>query len=115
MPGGTVEVEGVLFQHPDVAGCAVAPVSDEFRGEEVAACVVVREGCQADEKLAHKLFDFCAARLVYFKTPGYVLFVEALPMTASQKVQRGEVRKLVQSLVDQGHCTDLRQLKRRPA
>ena len=47
-----VEVEGVLLQHPAVAGVGVAAVPDEVRGEEVMACVVPREPRGADRARA---------------------------------------------------------------
>jgi acyl-coenzyme A synthetase/AMP-(fatty) acid ligase len=108
-----MEVEGVLFQHPAVAACAVAPVADEIRGEEVAACIVLKPGAAPAPELARAIFSYCNERLAYFKTPGYILFNDQLPMTASQKIQRGEVKKLVQGRVEKGECLDLRELKRK--
>ena len=52
-------------------------------------------------------------QLAYYKAPGYVAFVEALPLTASQKIQRGELRVLAQGLPGQAHCVDTRHLKKR--
>lgn len=111
----SVEVEGVVFQHPAVAACAVAPAPDEIRGEEVAACIVLKPGYAPDTALAGDIFDFCAGKLIYYKTPGYVLFLEQLPMTASQKIQRGSVKQLVQERVARGECFDLRGRKRKDA
>lgn len=108
-----VEVEGVIFQHPAVAACAVAPAPDEMRGEEVAACIVLNAGHDGSATMAGDIFDFCAGKLVYYKTPGYVLFIDHLPMTPSQKIQRGELKKLVQARVARGECVDLRDRKRR--
>ena len=107
-----VEVENVLFQSDDVANCAVAPVYDEMRGEEVAACVVLSEESEAGEELAKKIFSFCNEKLVYYKTPAYFLFLNELPMTSSQKIQRGEIKKLAAELVEKGACVDLRTLKK---
>ncbi len=108
-----VEVEGVLFQHPAVANCAVAPVPDEMRGEEVAVCIIAAEGAAPDEHLARELAAFCRERLSYYKVPAYFLFVSALPMTASQKIQRGEIKQLARTRVEQGDCFDLRDEKKR--
>lgn len=108
-----VEVEGVVFQHPAVAACAVAPAPDEIRGEEVAACIVLKPGQVPGAGLAGDIFDFCAGKLSYYKTPGHVLFLDRLPMTASQKIQRGELKKLVQERVNKGECVDLRERKRK--
>lgn len=104
-----VEVEAALLQSPDVHNCAVCAVPDEIRGDEVFA-FVVPAGDDAD---AERIFRHCAEHLTYFKTPGYIAFVDALPLTASQKVSRGEVKKLAVVRVANGGCTDLRELKRR--
>lgn len=108
-----VEVEGVLFQHPAVAACAVAPAPDEFRGEEVAACITLKPGERPSPELAGAIFDFCVERLIYYKTPGYILFCEELPMTVSQKVQRGELKNVVRERIERGDCLDLRERKRK--
>jgi acyl-CoA synthetase (AMP-forming)/AMP-acid ligase II len=107
-----VEVEGVLYQHDAVANCVVAPVSDEIRGEEVSALVVLADNHQPGPELAKDIFAFCSERLAYYKNPGYIAFVASLPMTSSQKIQRGEVKKLAAAMVEKGDCVDLRDLKR---
>jgi acyl-coenzyme A synthetase/AMP-(fatty) acid ligase len=105
----------VLFQHPAVAGCAVAPVPDEIRGEEVAACIVAAPGSEPGPALAEEIFRFCGERLAYYKVPAWYLFMEALPMTPSQKIQRGEVKRIAAGRVARGDAIDLRDGKRRPA
>src|SRR5690606_35661701 len=110
-----VEVEGVLFQHPAVSNCAVAPVPDELRGEEVAACIIAAPGSTPGPALAEEIFGFCNERLAYYKVPAYYLFMDALPMTPSQKIQRGEVKRIAADRVGRGDCIDLRDRKRRPA
>ena len=107
-----VEVEGIMLQHPALAACAVAPVADEIRGEEVAACIVLNPGAMPGPELARELFDYGNERMIYYKAPGYILFLDQLPMTASQKIQRGEVKKLTQSRVEQEDCFDMRERKR---
>jgi acyl-coenzyme A synthetase/AMP-(fatty) acid ligase len=110
-----VEVEGVLNQHPAVKACAVAATPDAVRGDEVLACVVLHEpaDAQAQASLAAALVEHALQRLAYYKAPGWVAFVEALPLTASQKIQRGELKALAQALPGQAHCVDTRALKRR--
>lgn len=107
----SVEVEGALMQHPAVTHCAVTPVPDEIRGEEVLALV---EGT-GDEDLAKEIARSCLRTLQYFKVPGYLAFVESLPTTSSQKLQRGEIRKLGRAIVEAGGAFDLRALKRKQA
>ena len=110
-----VEVEGALRQHPAVAGVAVAPTADPVRGEEVFACVVAQPHAQADAALARAIVAWCLERLAYYKVPGYVAFVPDLPLTSTQKIQRGELRTLVAGLLAAGQAHDTRALKRRAA
>ncbi|MFC3229242.1 AMP-binding protein [Marinibaculum pumilum] len=110
-----VEVESVLLQHPEVAAAGVAAVPDAVRGDEVMALVVpkrpVGEGEQA--AFAEGLVRFCLERLAYYKAPGHVALCETLPLTATQKVQRGELKALAAALLDGPSCTDTRALKKR--
>ncbi len=109
----SVEVENVLFQHPAVAQCVATPIYDELRGEEVGVCVILNEGVAPNADTAHALFDFCREKLVYYKTPAYYMFRTDLPMTASQKIQRGEIKALAARLAQAGDCIDLRERKRK--
>jgi acyl-CoA synthetase (AMP-forming)/AMP-acid ligase II len=112
-----VEVESVLLQHPRVKAAAVAAVPDAVRGDEVLACIV-GDGIAADDAsrraAAADIVDWCLARLAYYKAPGYVAFVDALPLTTSQKVQRGELRTLAAALVGQANCISTVAMKKRP-
>ena len=105
-----VEVESALRQHPAVAAVAVAPVTDPVRGEEVFACIVPR--AEADATVARDITAWCVERLAYYKAPGFIAFVAELPLTSTQKIQRGELRGLIAALATTAH--DTRTLKRRP-
>jgi acyl-CoA synthetase (AMP-forming)/AMP-acid ligase II len=109
-----VEVESVLDAFPEVAAVAVAPVADDVRGEEVCALIKLARGVPAAAEanaIAQDIVARCAERLAYFKAPGYVVFVDALPVTATQKLQRGETRALAARLVAGGSAIDLRAFK----
>ena len=113
-----VEVEGVLSQHPAVKSVAVTATPDAVRGDEVLACVVLKDGGLADEPfqrhaLAQSIVEHALDRLAYFKAPGYVVFVKALPLTSSQKVRRGDLHQMGQNLLGKVDCVDTRSLKRR--
>jgi acyl-CoA synthetase (AMP-forming)/AMP-acid ligase II len=110
-----VEVEGVLMQHPAVKQVAVAPTPDAVRGEEVFACVVVQPDMAADAALAQDIVGFCLSRLAYYKAPGYVAFVPCVPLTSTQKIQRGGLKELVAGLRGTASCIDTRAMKRRVA
>lgn len=107
------EVEAVLQSHDAVAQVAVLAVKDELREEEVMACIVAMPGQSADAALADALFDWCNQRLAYFKTPGWLLFVESLPTTGTQKVQKTQIFKPDEDPRQRPGCIDLRQRKRR--
>ncbi len=85
------EVELVLLAHPSVKQVAVLPAPDELREEEVLACVELRDGYAPDLDLARTLFAWCNERLAYYKAPGWVLFVDELPLTGTQKVAKTKV------------------------
>jgi len=110
-----IEVEGVLDTLPAIAGAAVAPVPDDLRGEEVMALIKLRgttaNDAQAAQKLAREIAQACAERLAYFKVPGYVAFVDTLPVTATQKLQRTETRAMAARLVGSPDTVDLRDFK----
>ncbi len=110
-----VEVESVLNQHPAVKACAVAATPDAVRGDEVLACIVTHEPVPATDRarLARELTSHTLARLAYYKAPGWVAFVQALPLTASNKIQRGELKAMARTLPGQPVCVDTRFMKKR--
>ena len=85
------EIEAVLQAHEAVAQAAVLAVPDEVREEEVMACIVPLPGVTADAALADRLVDWCLERLAYFKAPGWILFLDRLPTTGTQKVQKAQI------------------------
>ena len=94
----------------------MAATPDAVRGDEVLACIVMREGvadASQREQIAASIVQHALAQLAYYKAPGYVAFVDALPLTPSQKIQRGQLREMAQSLPGQGHCIDTRSMKKR--
>lgn len=111
----SLEVEAVLSQLPGVGAVGVAPVADDIRGEEVFAAIVPANGGGQDLAAAERIAAAAREVLTYYKVPGYVAFVPALPLTASQKLQRGELKTQGQSLVERGLAFDLRHLKSRRA
>jgi long-chain acyl-CoA synthetase len=85
------EIESVIMDHPDVSVAAVIGVPNDRFGEEVKAIVVPRNGCQLT---AETITSWCASRLASYKCPRLVEFRRDLPMNASGKIQKTELRDL---------------------
>jgi oxalate---CoA ligase len=82
------EIDEVLLAHPCVAEAVCFGVPHAMWGEEVEAAVVVREPVSAPDLLA-----FCRERLADFKRPKQIHITDAIPRTATGKIQRGVVAK----------------------
>lgn len=85
-----VEVEEALRRHPGVLDAAAVGLPDERWGEVVAVAVERRPGATIDEE---ELRAFARSQIAGYKCPKIVRFVDALPRTASGKVQRAQVRQ----------------------
>ncbi|MFI9800064.1 AMP-binding protein [Streptomyces sp. NPDC052302] len=83
------EVEEALLRHPDVLETAVVGRADEARGQVVVAYAVLREGARPD---AEALRAFVKAELAPYKCPREIVFLDALPRTATGKLQRFRLR-----------------------
>jgi 2-aminobenzoate-CoA ligase len=86
------EVEAALLAHPDVKECAVVGATDEGRGQIVEAHVVLREGIIPGVDEVKRLQDHVKATIAPFKYPRSVKFIDALPKTATGKIQRFRLR-----------------------
>ncbi|HZR25067.1 MAG TPA: acyl--CoA ligase [Vicinamibacterales bacterium] len=86
------EIDEVLLAHPKVAEAVAFGVPHATWGEEVAAAVVVREPVSDAELLA-----YCKERLADFKRPKQIHITEAIPRTATGKIQRGRVAEAFKS------------------
>jgi len=84
------EVEEVIIQHDKVSLVAVIGVPDDRLGEEVKACIVLNEGETLDKQ---EIIDWTKERIAAYKYPRQVEFLEALPMSATGKILKRELRK----------------------
>ena len=109
-----LEVETVLMRHAGVAALAVGPVPDPLREQEVACLVVPAPGVDANALFA-ELFALAQEELAYFKAPGWFAAVESLPLTGTQKLQRGALQSLLHTLFEDGTLVDYRHGKSRRA
>lgn len=85
----TVEIESVIFRHPDVLEVAVVPIPDEKWGEVPKAFVVPKAG---KTPTAESIIDFCKQHLARFKAPKVIEF-GPLPKTATGKIQKFKLRE----------------------
>jgi long-chain acyl-CoA synthetase len=83
------ELEETLMTHPAVSLCAVIGVADDRLGEEVKAFIVRKPGAAATEA---EVVSWCRERMAAYKAPRYVEFREQLPMGATGKVLKRELR-----------------------
>lgn len=92
-----VEIENVLFSHPKVMNAAVVGMPDERLGERICAFVVLEEGETLDKAEVQRWME--AANVAKPKWPERVERVDALPMTASGKVQKFRLRERIAEML----------------
>ena len=109
-----LEVETVLMRHAGVAALAVGPVADPLREQEVA-CLVVPAAGVAPADLFEQLFALAQDELAYFKAPGWFAAVDSLPLTGTQKLQRGALQAQLHSMLEGELLVDFRHRKSRRA
>jgi acetyl-CoA synthetase len=91
---GPSEIEHTLMKHPAVAMSAVVGIPDPIRTESIKAWIVLRPGFAASDELAREIQEFVKVQLAAHEYPRFVQFAETLPMTATGKVLRRELRAL---------------------
>ncbi|MER9335351.1 AMP-binding protein [Mesorhizobium sp. M0293] len=84
-----VEIEMALLDHPDITEAAVIGIADERWGEVGRAFVVLKSGCVLDPG---DLASYCGERIARYKVPKEFLLTDALPRTASGKIQKHILR-----------------------
>ncbi|WP_422124304.1 long-chain-fatty-acid--CoA ligase [Planococcus sp. X10-3] len=87
----STEIEGVLYKHPDVMEVAVIAVPDEKWGEVPKAIIVLHPGAEVTEQ---EIIEYTRSNMAHFKAPKSIEFVEALPKTATGKLQKFRLREM---------------------
>ncbi|MDT0452193.1 AMP-binding protein [Streptomyces hesseae] len=91
------EIEEFLYTHPKISDVQVIGVPDEKFGEEVMACVILRD--PADTLTRDELARYCRGRLAHYKVPRHLRLMDAFPMTVSGKVRKVELREEAAALL----------------
>ena len=91
---GPAEIEDCIMKHPAVGMVAVVGSPDEVRTEIVKAFVVLKAGVRADAELEADIKRFVRVRLAAHEYPREIEFVNELPMTATGKIMRKDLKAL---------------------
>jgi long-chain acyl-CoA synthetase len=91
------EIDEVLFNHPAIRDAATVGRRDDRLGEVVVAFVALKEGADLDED---GFFAYCKENLVKYKRPVEVTFIDALPRTGTNKIDRLALKALAAEASD---------------
>lgn len=84
------EIEDFIYTHPKVRDVQVIGVPDKQYGEEIMACVILKEGESLTEE---ELKDYIRSHMAKHKTPRYIDFVTEFPMNAAGKIMKYKMRE----------------------
>lgn len=90
----SLEVEAVLYSHPDILECAVIAKSDEKWGEVPLAFVVLKEGAESSPQA---IIDFAKSNLAHFKAPKEVSIIDEFPRGGTGKILKSVLRQKFQA------------------
>jgi long-chain acyl-CoA synthetase len=97
------EIDEVLFNHPAIREAATVGKRDARLGEVVAAFVALEPGAKFDEEA---FFAYCKENLVKYKRPVSVSFIDALPRTGTNKIDRITLRAMAAAVGDGARADD---------
>ena len=83
------EIEDFLYTNPKVKDVQVIGVPDKQYGEEIMACIILKEGEESSEA---EMKEYVMTHMAKHKTPRYVAFVDSFPMNAAGKIQKYKMR-----------------------
>jgi len=91
---GTMEVESVLIEHPDVVEAAVIGIPDEITGQAIAAFIILKEGVVASADLQEELKELVVKKIGAIARPKKMFFTDDVPKTRSGKIMRRLLKDL---------------------
>ncbi len=84
------EIEEFIFTNPKVSDVQVIGVPDERYGEEIMACIILKEG---EQMTVEEMTTYIAEHMARHKVPRYIDFVDAFPMNAAGKILKYKMRE----------------------
>ena len=96
---GTYEVESALVDHPAVAEAAVIGVTDEVKGQAIAAFVTLKEGHTSVAQMVEALKEHVVKKIGALARPEQILFTAELPKTRSGKIMRRLLRDIAEGRI----------------
>lgn len=88
------EVELIISKHPKVLEAAAIPMSSEMSEDDVMAYIVPKPG---ESVSFEEIISFCNENMSYFMVPRFIEFVDCLPKTPSQKIEKYKLKELAES------------------
>ncbi|CAH0344008.1 long-chain fatty acid--CoA ligase [Bacillus sp. CECT 9360] len=82
------EIEEILYAHREVVECAVIGRPDPILGEKIVAYIVIKTS-QSEKDLQ----DFCKEKLVHYKVPDHICFIDQLPKSGTGKILKTALKK----------------------
>lgn len=93
------EIEDFILSHPSVADINVVGIPDERMGEEVCACIILKNGLKGSDEMSQDIRNFCRDKISHFKIPRYVLFVADFPRTITMKIQKHRLKDVAKEML----------------
>ena len=85
------EIEEFIYTHPKVSDVQVIGVPDEAMGEEIMACIILKEG---EEMTSDEMKQYVRDHMAKHKVPKYIDFVDSYPMNDAGKIQKFKMREM---------------------
>ena len=90
------EIEEFIYTHPSVQDVQVIGVPDKKYGEEIAACIILKEDCEVTES---EMRQYITDNLASHKVPKYIVFTDSFPMNAAGKILKYKLRESVADVI----------------
>ena len=98
------EIEEFIYTHSKVSDVQVIGVLDKQYGEEIMACIILKDGESMTEQ---EMRDYIGAHMARHKVPRYIDFVRSFPMNAAGKILKYKMRENAVKLLNLGEANSI--------